>query len=282
MENGQMNGLAMLEQRVNEPQTAAMLGRLLDRLERVESAVNRLADLVEQAPGMAAMAGDALDEAARRAAANGVDIEERLKVALTLAEKFTDPVLVAKLDQLMALADQAPGMVAMAGDAVDEMMGRAAAHGVDVEQRLKAALALAEKLTDPERMAKLEQLLALADQAPAMLAMMGDVADDVATRFDIQGRIQAGAGLVDKATQPATVEKLSEMFDVLLEAESGMLNPQAVRTLGRMAQAMVASQQTPPPQVGLFGLLKAINDPDLQRALGFLMQFGRQFGRQMA
>ena len=76
MENGQMNGLAMLEQRVNEPQTAAMLGRLLDRLERVESAVNRLADLVEQAPGMAAMAGDALDEAARRAAANGVDIEE--------------------------------------------------------------------------------------------------------------------------------------------------------------------------------------------------------------
>ncbi|MCB9008570.1 MAG: hypothetical protein H6656_14575 [Ardenticatenaceae bacterium] len=107
----------------------AALTRLLDRIESLEQTVNTLADLVQQGPGMAAMVGDMVDETVRSTAARGVDVEQRLQTALTLAEKLTAPAMVDKLDRLLALADEAPGMAAMVGDMVDETV-RSAAHAV--------------------------------------------------------------------------------------------------------------------------------------------------------
>lgn len=333
------NGATSLQLRLNEPTTNAALNRLLDRVETLEKAVSRLADLLEQAPGMAAMVGDMADEQLRQAKGRGVEIDQRLKTALALAERLTAPEMVAKINQLLDLADQAPQAVAMVGDMVDgtlrqvtmrgvdidqrlrtalalaerltapemvaninqlldladqapqamAMIGdmvdgtfrQAAMRGVDIDQRLKLALEMAEKLTDPGRVAQINQLLELADQAPAVLAMMGDMADGMAARLELQARLDAGLSIADKATRPETLRKLGEMFDVLLEAESGMLSPEAVRTLGKTANALVISQQQPAQPIGMFGLLRAMGDPDIQRAMGFLLTFGRQFGKSL-
>jgi hypothetical protein len=159
MENAQLNGSATLQARLNEPQTVAALTRLLDRIESLEHTVNTLADLAEQGPGMAGMVGDMADEAVRRAAARGVDVEERLKVALELAEKLTAPEMVTKLDQLLEMADQAPLMAAMVADMADETVRRAAANGIDIEERLRSGLAVAEKLTAPEMTEAFKTLL---------------------------------------------------------------------------------------------------------------------------
>ena len=333
------NGATSLQLRLNEPMTNAALNRLLDRVETLEKAVSRLADLLEQAPGMAAMVGDMADEQLRQAKGRGVEIDQRLKTALALAERLTAPEMVAKINHLLDLADQAPQAVAMVGDMVDgtfrqvtmrgvdidqrlrtalalaerltapemvaninqlldladqapqamAMIGdmvdgtfrQAAMRGVDIDQRLKLALEMAEKLTDPGRVAQINQLLELADQAPAVLAMMGDMADGMAARLELQARLDAGLSIADKATRPETLRKLGEMFDVLLEAESGMLSPEAVRTLGKTANALVISQQQPAQPIGMFGLLRAMGDPDIQRAMGFLLTFGRQFGKSL-
>ena len=210
-----------------------------------------------------------------------VDVEQRLQTALTLAEKLTAPAMVDKLDRLLALADEAPGMAAMVGDMVDETVRSAAARGVDIEARLRAGLAVAEKLTAPDMVAKLDQLLAFANEAPGLVAMVGDMVDETAVTLDLESRLKMGLQIAEKATQPANLAQLGEMFEVLLEAESGMLSPDAVRTLGSMAQSMVAAKADPRPKVGLLALLRSLNDPDIQNALGFLLNFGKRFGRSL-
>ena len=281
MQSMPINGSATLQAKLNEPQTVAALTRLLDRIESLEQTVNTLADLVTQGPGLAAMVGDMVDETVRSAAARGVDVEQRLQTALTLAEKLTAPAMVDKLDRLLALADEAPGMAAMVGDMVDETVRSAAARGVDIEARLRAGLAIAEKLTAPDMVAKLDQLLAFANEAPGLVAMVGDMVDETAVTLDLESRLKMGLQIAEKATQPANLAQLGEMFEVLLEAESGMLSPDAVRTLGSMAQSMVAAKSDPRPKVGLLALLRSLNDPDIQNTLGFLLNFGKRFGRSL-
>ena len=279
MNNGS-NGVATLQARLNEPQTAAALNRLLDRIETLEQTVGRLADVLEQAPGMVAMVGDMADETVRQAAARGVNVEERLKTALALAERLTAEETAVKLNQLLDLADQLPGTLAMMGDMMDETVRRAASNGVDIEARLRAGLTMAEKLTAPEMVAKLDQLLAMADQAPGMIAMMGDIVDESIRRagesgINIEAMVRQGARAGAKFS--ALME--SEEFDALME--SGILDPEAVASVGKVGRALIASQQQPLEPVGLFGLLSAMRDPNMQRALGFLATFGAEFGKQI-
>ena len=222
-----------------------------------------------------------VDEGVRSAAAKGIFIEERLKAGLAIAEKLTTPEMVAKLDALLDMADQAPLMAAMVGDMVDETVRSAAAKGINIEERLQAGLALTERLTDPATLASLNQLLDMAEQGPGMVAMIGDMVDETAVSLDLESRLQAGLSIAEKATQPETLNKLDEMFDILLEAEAGVLNPKAVRTVGAMAQALVSSQQEKPPKLGIFGLMKAMGDPEIQTALGFMINFAKHFGRRL-
>ena len=217
------NGSNLLQQKLNDPHTVDVLARLLDRIDALEQTVNRLADVVEQAPAFTAMMGDMVDETYRSAAARGVDLEERAQNALVLAEKLTAPETTAQLEQLLALADQAPGMVAMVGDMVDETYRSAAANGVDMEARLGNALQVAEKLTAPDTVAKLNQLLELSDQAPGFIAMMGDMVDETyrsaaARGVDIEQRLQAGLAVAERLTAPETVQNLNQLLDLADQA----------------------------------------------------------------
>ena len=50
MENGQsVNGTAVLQQKLNDPNTVAALTRLLDRIDSLEQTVNTLATTIEHA-----------------------------------------------------------------------------------------------------------------------------------------------------------------------------------------------------------------------------------------
>ena len=206
-----------LQQRLHDERTLLALTRLLDRIDSLEKTVDTLTQAIEQAPSMAAMVGDIVDEGYRSAAAQGIDVEARLRTALALADKLTAPEMVARLDHLLALADQAPGMAAMVGDIVDESYRTAAANGIDIEERLREALGLAERLTAPEMIVSLKAL-----------------------------------------TAPGTV-----VF------------------LGHTVTALAEAQATPAPKVGLWGMLRALNDPDRQTAIGFLLNFAKLIGQRL-
>lgn len=184
---------------------------------------------------------------------------------------------VVRLSDLMT---QGPGLISMAADMADEAYQQSAERGVQLEERLGTALQLAERLTAPATVEKLNALLDFSDQLPGLMAMGVDVLDE--------GYKQAAAQGLDLGTLStqgiSVLKRLSEVlstqeFEALME--SGVLSPKALEIIGQMGVALTASQAEKPKPVGAFGMLRALNDPDRQRALGFLMQFTKKFGEQL-
>lgn len=237
-----------VQARLSESRTLEALDHLLQRLDTLEQAVDRLGTLMQQGPGLVAMVADMTDEAYRKADARGVNVEQRLSVALALAEKLTAPEMVAKLDGVLQLADQAPGLMAMTADMADEAFRKADARGVNLEQRLGVALAMAEKLTAPEMVEKLDGLIKFAEQAPGLTAMMVDWLDE-------------------------SLRKASEHgFDPqLLSHVAGAANTALSR----------AHAEHPAKSGGIFKLLTALRDEDRQKGLGFLLNFLKYFAKNL-
>lgn len=133
--------------RLSEDQTLEAVDRLLQRIETLEAAVTNLTLLMQQGPGLVAMVGDMMDEAYRKADAKGVSLDERMGVALQLAERLTQPEVAERLDVLLKVGDQLPGMVAMTVDMVDEGMRKAIAKGFDPQTLADTASAANTALT---------------------------------------------------------------------------------------------------------------------------------------
>ena len=133
----------------------------------------------------------------------------------------------------------------MTGDIVDGTMRNAAAAGIDFEARLTNGLVLLNRLTDPGMAAQLDQLMDMAEQAPGFVAMAGDIIDDtmnsaVASGFDLQ---------------------------------------ETVATLGTLGKAVADAQNQPIEPVGAFGMVKAMGDANVQRAMGMLMNIAKELGK---
>ena len=299
--------LALVE-RMSAPETVEALLSLTDKLDTVAESLA----IAEQLPGMAAGAVDTVDGLVRAASAQGIDVDARLRASLALAERMSAPETVEALLSLTdklpllaesaALAEQLPGMVAGMVDTVDGLVARAAAEGIDVDARIKASLSLVETATRPETLATLEKLttklediapmLELVDQAPGAIAGMVDTLDGLAMRLSAQGinvdeRIHLLLAAAEKLTDPSIVgllqkvlersDDLTRLVDTLLE--SGIFEETAVQVVGFSGQALSDSKLSNPAPVGAWGAMTSLSDPDVQRALGFALQFARSFGR---
>lgn len=74
----------------------------------------------------------------------------------------------------------------------------------------------------------------------------------------------------------------SDEFDALMQ--SGVLSPETLTVVGQAGDALVESRQEAAQsdqRIGIFGLLRALNDPDIQRSLNFLLTFSKKFGRKL-
>lgn len=146
------------------------------------------------------------------------------------------------------LEKQLPGLLAMAGDSVDEAYRNAQQRGIHPEQRVQAGLQLLERITEPDMMARLNQLIQFTEQLPGMLAMFGDIADER-----------------------------------MRQAQADGLDVQAIATVASsVGQALSRAASTPPEPVSLFGIIRAHSDKDRQRGLGFIMNFLKEFGKKIS
>jgi uncharacterized protein YjgD (DUF1641 family) len=71
-----------------------------------------------------------------------------------------------------------------------------------------------------------------------------------------------------------------EALEALLN--SGVLDPAALSLIGEFGRALVETASAPSRKVGAMGLLSALGDPDVQRAVGFLVTFAQRFGARLA
>ena len=136
----------------------------------------------------------------------------------------------SRLDRLVGVLDQALPVVAMTADAADEVLGEAAARGVDVDERGQAALRLVETVTEPDtldrlaalvqQLDKLEPVITLAAGFDDTVAMAGDVFDAWAHQqmddgVDLDARMTTAMDLAMRMTEPRTAASLGRLIDAL-------------------------------------------------------------------
>ncbi len=221
----------MSDQGGSNAQVVAMLERLLERVERLESRVEQFLGMANEAKQVAAIAADTMDETVAQLGKEGVDIQQRAMQGAALLKTMTEEKTLRTLDRLVKhigdlepaveMLGQLPGMLAMAGDIFDETVQDLAKKGIDVE--------------------KVARNFAYGMQKTALL--MG-----------------------------------TEPFEILMN--SAILEPSTLRVVSLMGESMGKAQNNPQP-VGLFGLLGALGDPEVKRAVGFLIEMARHLGKHL-
>jgi hypothetical protein len=150
----------------------------------------------------------------------------------------------------------------------------AAATLQTIEERTRAIVEVAEAL---------RPLIALAQQAPAFIAVVMDSFDEaMQTAYgkgvDVERGLLNGAEAALRFGATMDGERVREL-DALLK--SGVLEPSTLRVVGELGRALAETAATPAATPSVLGLLKALGQPDVQRALGFLVTFAERFGRRL-
>jgi uncharacterized protein YjgD (DUF1641 family) len=196
----------------------------------------------------------------------------------------SDPTLdqrLARIERSLEKVDQLTTQIPLLMATVTEIADSQARRIPDLDDRLEKVVGLLERLTRPQTMRSLETLLDAVEQAPHLVSTAVDVVDDLMAKA-------AASGVHVESIVESTGQLLSGLFDLATSPEvrnlleSGMLDKGAVQTLGRAANALADVRCQTPQPVGVFGALRAIGDPDVQRALGFLVAVGTAFGHQLS
>ena len=204
-----------------------------------------------------------------------------------------DPVLARldlierRLERLVGVLEQAPAAVAMAADAADEW---AASH-VDTDERVNAALALVDKLSEPgtlEALHRVVELLPHLKPVAELAATFEDTTGMVFDIFDAQMASLASQGINPEQRVAQVLELMTGLTDPdfsahlkdLLQAAPGLIS--ATRTGEMFGRAVdEASSQGESPPIGFFGLVRALGEPEVQRAAGFAVQVARRVGARL-
>lgn len=162
--------------------------------------------------------------------------------------------------------------------------------------------ALAARLEEPATAAALHRLLdrldrleaaagtveTLLGQAPGWAALMVDIADEAyedAARagFDLDLSVRQGAAAALRVAESLDAERTAGVVALI---ESGLLNRGAVEALGRVGHALArcgdeGQARTARAAMGPVDVLRALRDPDTRRALAFVFDVLRHFGRTL-
>ena len=129
----------------------------------------------------------------------------------------------------------------------------------------------------------LRPLIGFAQQTPAFAAVLMDSFDEAVRSasdrgIDLERGLLNGAEAALRLGATMDAEKVRDL-DALLK--SGVLAPGTLRIVGEIGRALTETGAAPPSSAGVLGLLRALGQPDVQRALGFAVTFAERFGRRL-
>lgn len=181
-----------------------------------------------------------------------------------------------------------PTMMAITTDTADEFYRNAAASGIDIDERLKKAGKLFVQLSDPKKIDTLSQfintlgtlipLLKQFEKVPDTLAVIVDSFDELCKSAERSG-IDFELIMKQGKDAAAQLNELIKSDELKVLMNSGILNPKAVNIVAQAGCALAECKEDRPKKMGILGLIKAFGNCDLQCALGFLISFGKRFGR---
>jgi hypothetical protein len=267
-------GAASLLERLEDPAILRALHRLLDRAEVV------------------AFAAEAVDGVVRRGDT----------IADSLGESVKDfRKLASSAEPLLGLAGHLP-QLAQTGEKVARL-----SQTEGVQNLLDSGLL--EELGRPETIANLQNLLKhleLVSFAVSMLdgvlrrgeELMDNIAGLLAEARKAGGSVPEGdlavlqetaSGLLGAARQlqrEGALREIPRLTDTLVHfLKSGLLDDRNIAVLTSVGDGLMSSYQraeaSRPAPLGAWGLVQAMRDPDVQRSLGFLIGFAREYGKQL-
>ena len=290
-----------------QPDKLVVLKNLIDQLSQRET-LEALTQIIDNAPLIALLVNGADgflrrgDEIAGnlgdtwREAANGnslINSGEGAKLAAQLPDLLKSLPKLAKAGTKLAELTDAPEF--------DDFLDK---------NNLATFKLLVGEVNKPETLAAIAQIIQL---APVAAVLLGGIDGFIRRGDTIMENVAAGIReaqpqisetylleLVAIAKQlptmlPALMQRLplllqtgSRLAEITESAEvqaflnSKMLSPQTIGFLGDVGEMVVQTQenfQVAPKEVGVWGLYKAMSDPDVQRGLGFVMELARNFGK---
>ncbi|ACY14891.1 DUF1641 domain-containing protein [Haliangium ochraceum] len=252
-----------------EERTLELLESIERRLARLESRLEPATQAIESAPATLATVADMVDEHI----GDPAQLDRRVRALMPLVERLTRPDTLRALERAVDAIEQAPAMVATAADMLDE----AIADPGELQTRLGALGPLLERLTRPATMRAMHSALDFAEQTPLTLATIVDTADQVIAAMAARGIHvdQLIRGTQKAAVQVAKLITSDEFSEVL---DSGILDARVLPTLGAMARALAQASTSTQEKIGVLGSLRALRQPEVQSALGFLMHAASEFG----
>lgn len=116
-------------------------------------------------------------------------------------------------------------------------------------------------------------------QVPVVVATVTDIVDGVIARlaangFDLDERMRALLQAADHLTSPRALDALASVL------QSEIMAHQTTEVIGRVGRAIVHAEHEATP-VGIWGLMRALRDPEVQRAAGFMIAMARRFGEEL-
>jgi len=300
--------------RLGEPETMEALTRIGVLLPNLEYAL-------QAAAGGPELIEEGLEMVRHEMAQRGVDhaeAQQRVQAATDALAKLSEPRTLKVLARLAQTAPGAAPMVEALGEAghdLAEVEGEAA-----FKARLKETLILLvqdETLSSLGRIAALapqiEYAVTALSAGPEMLEEGMEMIQTAAERnglttHDLNQRASAALDALSELSDPkilnalakVDVPSLLQFTQVVAQPENKeallklvALAPSLERSLSalpvqdhtleilRTVNEAVESSATSKKSVGLFGLLSALSDPDVQRALGFALEVSKKLGAHL-
>ncbi len=224
-----------------------------DRLTKIEASIDRLTSVLNQAPDLMSIAVDSSDDLIMTSKQNDISVDHRIQDGIKLLGRLSDPEVNKVINGLLDALEQGPGLISIVADTIDTEVGRANAGSVTLDDRIRGISNLITKLSDPTMVEKVDSILNFADQAPGLMAMTMDSVDGFMKNH--------GTDLIDSL---AFLQKDNLVF------------------IKKLSDSLCEAQAQPPAKVrGIFGMLRTLKDPAIQKTLGFLMNILKNLGNKI-
>lgn len=275
-------GADRLRQRLDDPATAAALNDILDRLDVIALSVNSLDGLLRRSDTIIESARDGVADL-RQAAPKDLDLEKTLsqlgqslpavlealpELSRTLpqltrlASRLNEPETSAAIDTVLNHA----GLLAFAADTADGVLRRSDTIIENVAGSVRDVVGSDQAANIATFEHSLQVLAQLRDALPTLVQILPRLTRSLPRLLDVAERLEVILG--------------SAEFTALMD--SGVFAPKTVGIVGEAGKAVVEvydeqiARATPAGRIDLF---RALGDPDVQRALGFMIEFAKRFGR---
>ena len=272
-----IEGVFALLEKMTDPDVTATLGRMMMKLDSAEIALSTLDEGMKQMPQIF------------ESIQNESPLNAQLQETFQLIGKLTEP---ETLRAVSGLVDKM-GTAELLLKSVDELLHKMP-HLLESIQNesgsseiLMRYIAIAEQLADPRVVGSLEHLLSKIHNLDAVLNILDAVVSDnpelrqensslVRNIRDIVRVLAQAVGEDDKGLIQTIVGGLS----ILQEVNQIILSPKTRVIIEGVSLAM-EQKRDELPKVGVFGMLKQLNNEDIKKALGLLVVLLQSIGQRL-